>query len=426
MKRTFFTPTILAVTCLVIFSSCHHKENRAAKAGIQVPEGFSAYVVADSLGNARHLAVNSSGDIFVKLGNLKDGKGMWWLTDADGDGVAEKKMSFADYPGTGICIKKGFLYSSSNSAVYRYALNDKQEVIHPDQPELMVQGLVDHKRDASKSLAIDDQNNLYVAICSYSDACREVAGKNVPCPLLDSVGGIWQFKADKPNQGFADGVRYATGLKGIVGLAWNDSTHSLYGMQHGRGQFHDLYPQYFDAEYSSIFPAETMYEITKGSDGGWPYIYYDHIHKTKLQAPEFGGDGKKTGGEKTMDPIAAFPAHLGPNDLIFYKGKMFPEKYHNGAFIAFHNQSRELHQGFLVAFVPFKNGKPSGNWEIFANNFAGVNLEHPTGPIQHRPCGLAEGPDGALYVADDMKGTIYRIAYEGNEGGAKAAMTAAR
>jgi glucose/arabinose dehydrogenase len=57
----------------------------------------------------------------------------------------------------------------------------------------------------------------------------------------------------------------------------------------------------------------------------------------------------------------------------------------------------------------------TGDWEIFADNFAGVDLAQPTGPIQHRPCGLAQGPDGALYVSDDLKGTIFRITYAGKK-----------
>ena len=55
-----------------------------------------------------------------------------------------------------------------------------------------------------------------------------------------------------------------------------------------------------------------------------------------MLSPEYGGDGKKAGGEKAIDPIAAFPAHMAPNALLFYTGNQFPAKYKNGAFIAFH------------------------------------------------------------------------------------------
>lgn len=416
---------VLAAACLslafIVVSGCNKNktsENKTpAKADLKLPDGFSATIIADSVGHVRHLAVNSQGDIYIKLNTLKDGKGIIFLADTNRDGLMEQKSSFAGYPGTDIRIKNGYLYSSSNSGVYRYKLNDKEEVADTSKAELIVKGLVDKKRDNSKSIALDDQGNLYVTVGSYNETCRKQgSGEGMPgCPLLDSVGGIWQFKADKPNQTYGDGVHYAKGLKNVVGVDWNNSTNSLFAMQHGRGPFDDKFPQYFTPKQSSELPAETMYELHKGDDAGWPFVYYDHFKKKKMLSPEYGGDGKKTVENKYLDPIAAFPAHLAPNDLLFYTGNLFPDKYRNGAFIVFHNQSPQLKKGFLIAFVPFKNGKPSGDWEIFADNFSGIDLNKPSGPIKYRPMGIAQGPDGSLYIADDLKGTIFKITYSGSK-----------
>ena len=118
-----------------------------------------------------------------------------------------------------------------------------------------------------------------------------------------------------------------------------------------------------------------MYEIHQGDNAGWPYIYYDQIQKKQILMPEYGGDGKKTADKKYLDPVMAFPGHMAPNDLLFYTGNQFPEKYKNGAFIAFHgswNRSPEPQAGYFVVFVPFENGKPTGNWEVFADGFAGA------------------------------------------------------
>ena len=415
---------VLPVICLSlafgIVSGCKNKsaENKTpVKADLQLPSGFSATIVADSLGPVRHLAVNNQGNIYVKLNALKNGKGVIFLTDTNHDGVMEQKSAFAGYPGTGIRIKNGYLYSSSNSEVYRYKLNDKEEVADTSKADLIVTGLVDTKRDNSKSIALDDQGNLYVTVGSSNEACRkEGSAEGMPgCPLLDSVGGIWQFKADKLNQSYSDAVHYAKGLKNVVGVDWNSSTNSLFAMQHGRGAFDDKFPQYYTPKQSAELPAETMYDLHKGDDAGWPFVYYDHFRKKKMLSPEYGGDGKKTVEGKYLDPVVAFPAHLGPNDLLFYTGSQFPEKYKNGAFIVFHNQSTQIKKGFLVAFVPFKDGKPSGDWEIFADNFSGVDLSKPSGPIKYRPMGIAQGPDGSLYVADDLKGTIFKIVYPGSK-----------
>ncbi|MCX6216199.1 PQQ-dependent sugar dehydrogenase [Spirosoma sp.] len=425
MNKSFVVITCLATSLLTLNGVSGYPAKPPVKvapnakksitgADVKLPAGFSATVVAEEVGAARHIVVTKTGDIYVKLAKLKDGKGIYRLRDTNKDGVVDERTGFGDYPGTGIFIRNGYLYTSSNNSIFRYKLNENQEVVNPDAPEKLVSGLREKDRDKSKSIAVDNQGNIYVNIASDNDACREAGtGKGLmPCPLLDSAAGIWRFKADVPDQPFSSGVRFATGLKNVVGLDWNSKTNSLFVLQHGRGKFDDFYPQYYTPKQSAELPAETMYEVHQGDDAGWPYVYYDHFQKKKILAPEYGGDGKKTGSAKTINPVAAFPAHMGPNGLLFYTGTAFPEKYRNGAFIAFHAQSQELHKGYLIGFVPFKNGKPSGPWEIFADNFAGTDLVKPTGPVQHRPCGLAQGPDGSLYVTDDLNGTLFRISYQ--------------
>ncbi|UFH52331.1 sorbosone dehydrogenase family protein [Spirosoma sp. KNUC1025] len=423
MRTTFLGLSCLVASLVSINSPAKNnpgkhpaptRKSAAPAADLKLPSGFSASIVAQDLGATRHIAVTKTGDIYVKLGKLKDGKGIYRLRDTNKDGVIDEQVGFGDYPGTGIVIKNGYLYASSNSSIFRYKLNENQEVINPDQPEKLVSGLREKDRDKSKSIAVDNQNNLYVNVASDNDACREAGtGKGLmPCPLRDSAG-IWRFKANVTDQASSDGVHFAVGLKNVVGLDWNPKTNSLFVVQHGRGKFDDFYPQYYTPQQSAALPAETLYELHQGDDAGWPYIYYDPVQKKKILAPEYGGDGKKTGGEKTINPLAAFPAHMGPNALLFYTGTAFPERYRNGAFIAFHGQNQPANKGYLVGFVPFKNGKPSGPWEVFADNFAGIDLAKPTGPVQHRPCGLAQGPDGSLYVTDDLNGTLFRISYQG-------------
>ena len=383
------------------------KIDTSSQKQLHLPPGFTADVVAEGVVGARHMAVTRQGGLYVKLSKLKDGKGIVYLRDTNNDGKFEIETAFGDYPGTGIYIKNNYLYASSNDDVYRYKLDNKGEVINPNEPEKIVVGLVNRIRDNSKAIVVDNKDNLYVNVGSYLTSCLvDPNSKQAPnpCPLLDSVAGIWQFKTNKLNQQYKDAVRYATGFKNTVGLTWNAKTNSLFLMNHGRDQLHDLFPQYYTAEQNTLLPSEVMYEVPKGADGGWPYVYYDHIQKKKILMPEYGGDGKKTGGENAIDPIVAFPAHLAPNGLLFYTGNTFPARYKNGAFVAFHARSAELKKGYFVAFVPFKNGKPSGMWEIFAENFT-------VGTDVHKPCGLAQAPDGSIYVSDDAKGSIYRIQY---------------
>lgn len=429
-----FVLATAAVAGSVMFNACNSNNKKsgadttaavstdssAVGSGLTLPSGFTAAVIAEDLGGARHLAVSPQGDIFVKLGKTKDGKGIVVLHENSGKAVV--KTSFGDFGGTGIYIKNGYLYASSDENVYRYKLNDKNEVIDPAKPETIVKDLLNRKQHEAKAIVLDDAGNLYVNIGAYSNSCqikdREKGSLGQPgCPILDSAGGIWQFKADKLNQTYKDGVRYATGLRNVVGLDWNKQNNQLFVMQHGRDALHDIFPEMFTTKQSAILPAEGMYAIKKGDNAGWPYIYFDQEQNKKIMAPEYGGDGKKDGDltGKFITPAAAYPGHLAPDGLLFYTGDQFPERYKNGAFIAFHgswNRAPEPQAGYFVVFQPFKNGKPDGKWEVFADGFSGSPENTAKGSAVRRPCGLAQGPDGSLYVTDDSKGTLYKISYK--------------
>lgn len=426
-NRLLFTSLIAAATLGGLLSfKCIDKdhvknEQPADAAGLKLPEGFTATVIADNLGTARHITATANGNIFVKINfnKNKPAKGIVELHD-NGLGQATVKAKFGSFAGTGIYVKNGYLYASTDEEVFRYKLNANDEVTNPDNPEKIVTGLLSRRQHEAKAILVDDNNNLYVNIGAYSNSCQEKDRQpgsmgRKGCPILDSAGGIWQFKADKPNQTYGDGVRYATGLRNVMGMDWNHQDNQLFVMQHGRDQLHDLFPNLYTVQQSAILPAECMYAIKKGDNAGWPYIYYDQEQHKKILAPEYGGDGKKTGGDDAIDPVAAFPGHLAPNGLLFYTGNQFPEKYKNGAFIAFHgswNRSPEPQAGYFVVFQPFKDGKPFGKWEVFADNFAGSAEKAASGRADHRPCGLAQAADGSIYVSDDSKGTIFKISYK--------------
>lgn len=411
-KWLFLTMHCLAMPVLML-SIASKNYKKADASGLTVPVGFTTSVIADNLGITRHIAVTPQGDIYIKLANSKAGKGILFLHQT-GD-KANVASGFGNYGGTGIYIKNGYLYATSNSNIYRYKLNEKNEVIDPDKPETVVSGLPNHRTHNSKSIVLDNDGNIYVNVGAYSNICSEYDLQKKGCPILDSAGGIWEFKADKLNQKQSDGNHYASGLRNVVGLDWNQQANQLFVMQHGRDALHDLFPNMFTVHQSAILPAECMYALKQGDNAGWPYLYYDWQTHKKMMGPEYGGDGKKEADSKYLDPVAAYPGHYAPDGLLFYTGNQFPEKYKNGAFIAFHgswNRAPEPQAGYCVVFQPFKDGKPDGAWEIFADGFSGSkDLKQPNDAL-HRPCGLAQGPDGSLYVTDDVKGRVYKISYK--------------
>ncbi|WP_349016994.1 c-type cytochrome [Bradyrhizobium sp. Arg237L] len=155
----------------------------------------------------------------------------------------------------------------------------------------------------------------------------------------------------------------------------------------------------------------------EGGDYGWPECYYDQDQKKLVLAPEYGGDGGKAVGAcaAKLAPVAAFPSHWAPNAMLIYTGTQFPEPYRDGGFIAFHgswNRAPREQAGYNVVFQPMADGKAAGNYVVFADGFAGAHKD--PGRAAFRPSGLAMGPDGALYIGDDVHGRIWRITYGGD------------
>lgn len=392
-------------------------------AGLTLPQKFGAFIVADNLGSARHLAVDDSNHVYVKLNHTENGNGIIALTDTDDDGRADTQQGFGDFGGTDIKLYKGYIYATSDDAVFRWKIPENGIVPEGD-PQTVISDFHEGNQHQAKPIAFDNKGHIYVHNGAPSNACMEKTrtpgspGQD-PCPLLEWYGGVWQYDANKVDQVQEDGIHYATGIRHFVGMTWNQQDNTLYAVQHGRDQLHQFFPDMYTDEESAQLPAEEFFRINKGDDFGWPYCYFDQFKMKKVQSPEYGGDGDMVGKcEGKKDPILAFPGHFAPNDVLFYTGNQFPEQYKNGAFIAFHgswNRAPVEQAGYLVAFVPFKDGEPTGAWEVFAKGFAGIKKINSPGDAEHRPCGLAQGPDGSLYVADDSKGTIYRICYYGNK-----------
>ncbi len=387
--------------------------------GLVLPAGFKAVVVADSVGQARHIVVKDNGDIYVALRGEKNGGGIAALRDTNRDGVADQIEYFGETAGTGIGIFMDNLYFSSNTEVYRVPLDD--HLVPEGKVETVVSGFPDQRSHAAKSFTIDRHGNLYVNIGAPSNACMEEARTKgsvgmYPCPQLEWQAGIWMFDATEKNQDHREkGYHYATGIRNAVAIDWNRNADALYVVQHGRDQLNTLWPDYYTDEDNAQTPSEDFLLVRDGSNFGWPYTYYDGLKNQRMVAPEYGGDGVETADPDKYDaPIMTFPAHWAPNDLIFYSGKQFPERYQNGAFIAFHgswNRAPEPQAGYNIAFVPMSGEKPAGNYEIFADGFSGLDSFTSPSDAVSRPMGLAVGPDGSLYVSDSVKGKIWRIVY---------------
>jgi len=386
--------------------------------GLILPKGFSATVVAEGLGPIRHMALRNR-DIYVSTrhGQNQPSVGIVALRlGPDHKPMQTDKIAGLDQ-GTGIAVYKNYLYTATGTSVVRIPLDDY--LVPKSAPETIVEGLT----QTNHPIAFDGKGGLYVGIDGGGGTNNCPDPKNPkdakpvglkPCPLLEFRGGIWRFDDSKPGQKLADGERFATGVRNSSGLAWRNGD-GLYTAWHGRDGTSKGWPELVSPAEDDAIPDE-MFRVTKGSDMGWPYTYWDAVRKIRLAAPEYGGDGKTpVTDSKYAKPVAVFhPLRPATLDLTFYNGTKFPARYRNGAFLAMHggNDPEPVaggRNGYNVVFVPFSGGR-AGKPEAFAEGFAGPGPKNIKS-APYRPVGVSVGPDGALYVAESNKGKIWRISY---------------
>jgi glucose/arabinose dehydrogenase len=393
--------------------------------GIKLPQGFCALVVADDVGTARHMAVAANGDLYVATmsqggrGTPESGGGVVALRDANGDGKFEVRQQISSGSTTGVALRNGYLYLAHPTSVERFKM--KRGRLTPTGPaQTIVKDLPPEAQHRDKGIAFDGRGGLYINVGAPSNACQQpdrqpgVKGQD-PCPVLEKHGGVWKFNENTLNQTQEMGSRFATGLRQFPAITWHDG--ALYIVMNNRDQLDVFWPDLFKVKDNAERPAEPMYRATGGEDFGWPFCFYDYQQKKEVLNPEYGGDGNEVGRCPSFtQPVAVFPAHWAPVDVMFYTGTQFPKKYQGGAFIAFHgswNRAPMPMDGYNVTFQPFADGKPSGNFEIFADGFAGHDPLMSPAQAVARADGVAQAPDGSLFIADSQKGRIWRVMYKG-------------
>jgi len=356
-------------------------------ATLQVPKGFQVNVFAEGLDRPRWLALTPTGDVLVT--ETRQNR-IRLLRDRDGDGVAETAKVFAT-SANGLDIPFGMAFSNDSfflgntNAVLRFPYRSGQESLEGIGQKITDLPGGGYNQHWTRNVVVaPDQSNLYVSIGSRSNNDEE------PLP---------RASVQVMNLDGSDRQTFASGLRNPVGMAFHPQTGELYTTVNERdGLGDDLVPDYF----TRIQPGEFF---------GWPYAY---LAPNQLD-PNYVRDGKSVKPDlvkQTRTPDVLFQAHSAALGLQFYTGTTFPERYRNGAFVAFRGSwNRDQGTGYKVVFIPFnRENRPRGYYEDFLTGF----LLNPQGPdTWGRPVGLLVLPDGSLLLTEEANGRIYRIQYRG-------------
>ncbi len=358
---------------------------RPASPTLNVPPGFVVNIFAEKLTHARNMTVAANGDVL--LAEQSPGK-VTLLRDADGDGKAELVTAFADGFRTvyGIAFAKGAVYIGDSAGVWRipYTPGDtkareKQTLVTPDGAFGSPGGHSTRNVNVSP-----DGTKLLVSIGSIGNIAEE------PLPRAT----IQEFTLDASGMKAGNQRTFASGLRNAVGTAYYPGTSDLYTVVNERDTLGDeLVPDY----------------LTRVADQGfygWPYSYMG-------QNPQQGfADKRPDLVAKAIVPDLPFRSHSAPIGLAFSTGTQFPKEYQGGAFVALRGSwNASVPRAYVVAYVPFENKRPVGDYMIFASGFWPGDGEKAE--LWGRPAGVAVAKDGSLLIADDTSNTIFRVSYKG-------------
>ena len=349
---------------------------RPPGAKLYAPPGFHIELWATGFDEPRNMVLSPNNDVFVAD---MSGDKIHVLRDTNGDGKPDKRSVFheANAP-FGLAFRGNALYAGNTDAIVRFDYKPGQLTATGDPVPIASLPSGGH---ATRNVIFNrDGSKMYVAVGSQSNVSDETSE-----PLR---AAITEFNPD------GRGARtFASGLRNPIGLAWNPMNGTLWTTVNERdGLGEDLVPDYIT-------------EVKAGAFYGWPFSYLGKNVDPRRQGehPELVA--------RAIVPSLLIESHSAPITMAFYTGKMFPERYRNGAFVALHGSwNRARRTGYKIIHVPFKNGQPSGGYDDF---IVGWSPSPDSDDVWGRPAGLLVLPDGSLLIADDGGNVIWRVTYDG-------------
>jgi glucose/arabinose dehydrogenase len=329
---------------------------------VRLPPGFTIEVYGSGLPNARGLAFADTGTLFVgsRSGQV--------YAVPPGGGRGKVIADGLDMP-VGVAWHRGDLYVSSIHRVVKLAAVESPSAPAPVD---VIDSLPRDRHHGWKFIRIGPDGKLYVPVGAPCNVCESPGDHYANILRLDLDGGNPEL--------------FAAGVRNTVGFDWHPQTGELWFTDNGRDLLGDDLP-----------PDELNRAPRAGLHFGFPYLHGRAVRDPRFWASRPARD--------FQPPELELPAHVAALGMRFYTGRLFPEEYRGGIFIAEHGSwNRSKKTGYRVSFVRLQNGRVA-EYRPFAQGW--LQGERAWG----RPADVEVGPDGALYVADDAADVVYRIGF---------------
>ncbi len=369
---------------------------------LKAPKGFKVDLFADNLSSPRWLLVLPNDSILVAQSRTESLPGLppetvkilskmnvfgpspnniIEISHSEGKYQAQPIITDLNQP-FGMIYFQEQLYVANTNAILKFNFQDFK--INSEPQKIIDIPTGPPNNHWTRNIILNNNlNKILVAVGSGTNVNAEGTDHN-------ERASIWEINLD------GSGKRmFATGLRNPVGMAYDSINQKLWTTVNERdGLGESLPPDYFT-------------EVIDGEFYGWPYVYYG-IYPDPTQLKLNPLQVKKALTESRV-PDLPIGAHTVPLGLLFHSGKNIDPKYKHGAFIARRGGvSTSQLVGYDVIFIPFKDGYPTGEIEVFLSGFiADINK----GEIHGRPVGITEMNDGAILVTDDVGGKIWRISF---------------
>lgn len=335
---------------------------------ITVSKGFGLTLYASDLGDAKQMALGDKGTLFV--GSHKKGT-ILALVDSNQDGRVDKRYVVAkglDNP-EGIAFHNGDLYAAVEERIVRF-VDIENRLKRPGRGKEVYDRLPGKSKKSHRALHFGPDGRLYVAI-------------GAPCNVCEAEDPFGSIIAIDLKTGSSEQI--ALGIRHVTGFDWSPEDSSLWFADLSRDWMGDRLP-----------PDEINRVEEIGAHYGFPYLHASSVFEPAYEKPK---------NLKITLPNFELPAHVAPMGLHFYRGKQFPEKYHNQMFVAENGSwNRSSKIGYQVVMLEIENNKVTNRSSLISF----LDGEFPVA----RPYSLLTAPDGAMYISDDLKGNIYRLFYK--------------
>lgn len=305
------------------------------------------------------------------------------LRDADGDGVAEFRSTFAEGLNSpfGMALVGDRFYVANTDAVVAFGYAEGATAATGPAEKIvdLPAGPINHHW-TKDLIASWDGTKLYATAGSNSNVGENgMEAEENRAAVLEIDLATRQMRL------------FASGLRNPNGLAWNPENGALWVAVNERDEIgSDLVPDY-------------MTSVRDGGFYGWPYSYFGQHADVRVepQRPDLVA--------QAIVPDYALGAHTASLGLTF-STEGLGAGFGNGAYVGQHGSwNRRPRSGYKVVFVPFTAGQPAGEPRDVLTGFISAD-DRALG----RPVGVAFSADGALLVADDTGNKVWRV-YETGE-----------